>query len=89
MSIIKRLCLPALGMCSLIFVIGCSDTINLLGSEGIPDSEFRGIKPVFADGSNVGNLTEAYIKNTESLTIVNGRLDTLCEANNIDDCGPR
>lgn len=76
-------------MYSLIFVTGCSDTINLLGSEGIPDSEFRGIKPVFADGSNVGNLTEAYIQNTESLIIVNGRLDVLCEANEIEECGPR
>jgi hypothetical protein len=76
-------------MFSLIFVTGCSDTINLLGSEGIPDSEFKGVKPVFADGSNVGNLTEAYIQNTEALIIVNGRLDVLCEANEIEDCGPR
>lgn len=63
--------------------------MNLLGSEGIPDSEFRGITPVFADGSNVGNLTEAYIKNTEALVIVNGRLDVLCEANEVEECGPR
>ena len=61
----------------------------MLGSEGIPDSEFQGILPMFADGSNVGNLTEAYIKNTESLIIVNGRLKLLCEANEIKDCGPK
>lgn len=77
-------------MCSLISVTGCDKKItNILGSEGIPNSEFRGIKPIYADGSTVGNLTEAYIENTEALVIVNGRLDVLCEANEIKDCGPR
>ncbi|AGH07381.1 hypothetical protein SUFG_00008 [Sulfitobacter phage phiCB2047-B] len=68
-------------------VTGCGDKINLLGSEGIPDESFKGIKPVYADGSNVGNLTEAYLKNTESLVVVNGRIGVLCEANEIEDCG--
>lgn len=58
----------------------------LTGSEGIPDSEFRGREVVFADEGTVGNLTEGYITNTESLVIVNGRLRTLCEANEIEDC---
>ena len=68
---------------------GCADTILLTGSEGIPDENFRGIEPVYATGASVGNLTEAYVKNTESLIIVNGRLDVLCEANEIEDCGPQ
>lgn len=67
-------------------LIGCSDTFLLLGSEGIPESEFKGIKPCFANGSTVGNLTEAYLCNTEALIIVNGRLLVLCEANNIENC---
>lgn len=89
MSITKRLSLLVSGMCSLIFVTGCGDTVNLLGSEGIPDETFKGRNPVFADGSSVGNLTESYLKNTESLIIVNGRLEVLCEANEIEDCGPQ
>ena len=48
-----------------------------------------GTVPVYADGSSVGNLTEAYVQNTESLIIVNGRLRTLCEANEIEECGPQ
>ena len=75
-------------MFSLIFVTGCSDKIFIMGGEGIPDSEFQGEKPVFADGSSVGNLTEAYLVNTESLTVVNGRLKTLCIANDVKVCGP-
>lgn len=62
--------------------------MNLLGSEGIPNETFRGIKPKYADGTTVGNLTEAYIKNTEALVIVNGRLTTLCKANEKKICGP-
>lgn len=68
---------------------GCSDTILLLGSEGIPDETFYGIEPKWADGTTVGNLTEAYIQNTEALLTVNGRLNVLCEANERENCGPR
>ena len=82
--------LLALPILLLISVTGCGKTtVNLLGSEGIPPTQFYGIEPVYSDGSSAGNLTEAYIKNTEALVIVNGRLDTLCKANEIKDCGPR
>jgi hypothetical protein len=83
-----RLFLIVSALCSIIFIVGCSPT-NVTGSEGIPDSGFRGIKPVYADGKTVGNLTEAYVKNTESLITVNGRLDVLCAANEIEVCGPQ
>lgn len=63
------------------------NNIFLLGSEGIPDNEFKGIDPVFADSGTVGGLTSAYISNTESLIIVNGRLKTLCLAHEITECG--
>lgn len=78
-------------MFSLTLLIGCgiNNPTILTGSEGIPDETFRGIKPEYADGSSVGNLTEAYIQNTEALNTVNGRLDVLCKANEIEDCGPR
>lgn len=75
-------------MCSLVFVTGCSE-IFITGSEGIPDETYMGVKPVYADGTSVGNLTESYLKNTESLLIVNGRLEVLCQANEIEDCGPK
>ena len=65
---------------------GCGDKILLLGSEGIPDETFKGIPPVFADGRTQGNLTESYIRNTESLITVNGRLAVLCKANEIENC---
>ncbi len=64
---------------------GCSDVI-ILGGEGIPDETFKGIAPVYATAGTVGNLTQSYIKNTESLIIVNGRLAVLCNAHNIDNC---
>ena len=90
MSITTRPCLPVFVVFCLTFTTACSNkTVNLLGSEGIPDSEFQGEEPVYADGSSVGNLTEAYVQNTESLIIVNGRLRTLCEANEIEECGPQ
>lgn len=77
-------------MFSLTFLIGCSkNNINLTGSEGLTDTVFKGIKPVYADGSSVGNLTDAYLNNTESLVIVNGRLDTLCKSHKIENCGPK
>lgn len=69
----------AFALCSMIFTAGCSDTI-ILGGEGIPDETLQGIDPVYADRGTVGNLTESYIKNTESLVIVNGRLAVICQA---------
>lgn len=71
-------------------ILACSEpTVILTGSEGVPDEIFKGIRPVLADRGTVGNLTEAYIQNTEALTIVNGRLDVLCRANKITNCGPQ
>ena len=67
------------------FTAGCSDII-ILGGEGIPDETFKGIPPGYATAGTVGNLTESYIKNTESLVIVNGRLAVLCQAHQIENC---
>ena len=39
-----------------------------------------------ATEGTVGNLTESYIKNTESLVIVNGRLAVLCQAIRDKNC---
>ncbi len=75
-------------MSFVIFMSGCDDII-ILGGQGIPDETFKGIDPVFADGITVGNLTESYIKNTESLMIVNGRLAVLCQAHDKKNCGPK
>lgn len=71
-----------------ISVSGCSEVTNLDPYEGIPDSQFKGVAPVYADGTTLGNLTESYIRNTESLKTVNGRIKTLCVARQIADCGP-
>lgn len=64
---------------------GCSE-IFVSGSEGIPEQTYQGIAPVLVQDHTVGNLTEGYIKNTESLITVNGRLYTLCEAHEIKNC---
>ncbi len=76
-------------MSLMVFTAGCGDKILLLGSEGIPDETFKGRPPVYAKGTSVGNLTEAYVKNTESLIIVNSRLYVLCQSNEIENCGPQ
>lgn len=69
----------AFALFSTTLTAGCSNSV-ILGGEGIPDETFLGIEPVFADQGTVGNLTESYIKNTESLVIVNGRLAVICQA---------
>lgn len=90
MQTITKNSLRVFALCLMTFTAGCGDTVLLLGGEGIPDETFMGIDPVFTDGSSVGNLTEAYVKNTESLTIVNGRLAVLCKAHEISNCtGPQ
>lgn len=77
-------------MSLIVFTGGCSDTLMISGGEGIPDQTFQGIKPVYANSKTVGNLTEAYVQNTESLITVNGRLLVLCEAHKIKKCtGPQ
>ncbi len=69
-------------MLSLSLIAGCSPSVKVkdLSSTGIPDSTYQGIPPVYADGSSVENLTEAYFTNTESLLLVNSKLTTLCKA---------
>lgn len=68
---------------------GC-DKFFLTGLEGIPDSQFKGVEPKLPEDVNsVGVLTDAYLHNTESLTVVNGRLFTICQAYEIEDCGPQ
>ena len=88
MLIIRHLCLTAFVVFSLVSVSGCSK-VSVKGNDGIPAETYMGVKPVFSDGSSVGNLTQSYLKNTESLTIVNGRLQVLCEAYQIGNCGPK
>lgn len=82
----KNWTLP-LVLSSILFMTAC-DEIIVSGAEGIPDDTFRGIEPVYANGKTVGNLTESYIKNTESLVTVNGRLEVLCKAHEVTDCTP-
>ena len=52
---------------------------------GLSDDMYKG-EPVY-DGTikSVGTLTEGYIQNTESLIIVNGRLNTICVAYKVCD----
>lgn len=77
-------------MCSMLFIQGCSDTIQIQGNAGIPENTYWGVPPVKPDGNTVGNLTEAYVTNTESLVTVNGRLALLCEAHKVTNCtGPQ
>ena len=82
-------------LCQIVFLLflmlfmGACSEIFVSGSEGIPDQTYQGIPPVLVHDHTVGNLTEGYIKNTESLITVNGRLLTLCEAHDIKNCtGP-
>lgn len=66
--------------------MGCDEVFRITGRAGIPDETFQGIPPVLATGKTVGNLTEAYVRNTESLITVNGRLETLCKAHKVKKC---
>ena len=88
MSITPLHYLKAFVLFCLVSTSGCSK-VFIKSDGGIPDETYMGIQPVFASGSNVGNLTQNYLKNTESLIIVNGRLQVLCEAKEIKDCGPK
>lgn len=72
-----------------LLITACSNTIEIDGFQGIPESTFYGIEPVYATGDNIGNLTQSYITNTESLINVNNRLEVLCKARELENCGPR
>jgi hypothetical protein len=65
---------------------GCGKTPQLINGPGIPEINYRGIEPFYADGITVENLTESYFRNTEALVIVNGKLSVLCKAAKKEDC---
>lgn len=52
-------------------------------NEGLPDTIYNEEPPYSGEVNSVGTLTEGYIQNTESLIVVNGRLNTLCLAHRV------
>lgn len=63
----------------------CSDPDKVLLdlNAGLPATVYDPEPPYEGRVNSVGTLTEAYINNTESLLIVNGRLQTLCLAHRV------
>lgn len=65
-------------------LLGCTTDPTLVDlNEGLPDSVYDQEPPYNGEVRSVGTLTEAYIANTESLIVVNGRLNTLCLAHRV------
>lgn len=52
-------------------------------TQGLPDTIYDQEPLYDGEVNSIGTLTEAYINNTESLIIVNGRLKTLCLAHRV------
>lgn len=85
---LKKNSLPIfLVFCLVLFALlmGCTK-VQIKPLSGIPNETYQGIPPVLVHEHTIGKLTEGYIKNTESLITVNGRLNTICEAQKIKNC---